>query len=185
MSSILQPSRNSVDTAYEVAPPGQTAGAAHLLWLVRRIAIEDHDAFADLYDALSVQLLDELRSTISDPADAETIASATFVEVWSLARFHATSDTDVYSWVRDIAARRAADRRPVVDVCSQVDAPEDRPKAPGTRSWWAAVAARHERYPDLVLAALLARPADVAVDRQTARAGRDDAHHDAARGSVN
>ena len=99
------------------SPPVEPSeGQAHLQRLVRRVADEDHNAFADLYDELSGGLLLDLEQTTEDPVHAAAISAATFVEVWALARFHATADTDVHVWVADIAARRTADRQSAAGI---------------------------------------------------------------------
>ena len=129
---------------------------AHLLQLVRRIAVEDHAAFAELYDALSDRLLRELESTTTDPVRAAAITRATFVEVWALARFHIGSDTDVYAWLTDIVARRSADR---LAACTDHACPDQgSDEQPTRRPWWAASADSNDREMDLALRALLVRP---------------------------
>ena len=156
-SSIPLP-RSAVLRHRDAAPLGPATGPTNLLCLVRRIASEDHAAFAALYDALSAPLLRELRSSTSDEVDASAIASGTFVEVWSMARFHATPDTDVCAWVSDIAARRTADRRPLAAARSRAGARTHGPDAPGRRPWLAAAAHSHDRQTKIALADLLARP---------------------------
>ena len=156
-SSIPLP-RSAVVRHRDAAPPGPATRPTNLLCLVRRIASEDHAAFAALYDALSGPLLRELRSSTSDEVDASAIASGTFVEVWSMARFHATPDTDVCAWVSDIAARRTADRRPLAAARSHARARTHGPDAPGRRPWLAAAAHSHDRQTKIALADLLARP---------------------------
>jgi len=126
-----------------------------LLHLVRRIAVEDHAAFADLYDALSLPLLRELESTLRDPDRAAGITCGTFVEVWTLARFHVGANTDVHAWMTDIVARRTADRQ-AADRWRPDRADERSTDAP-LRPWWAAVADSHDRDMDLTLRALLVR----------------------------
>jgi DNA-directed RNA polymerase specialized sigma24 family protein len=136
----------------DISSCGSGANQAHLLWLVGRIAIEDHNAFADLYDELSPDLLQELELTTADPAHAAAISAATFVEVWALARFHATPDTDVQDWIADIVARRTADRRsePTGDRPATTVSSSGRP-------WWSAAATSHDRHTQLALRSLLVR----------------------------
>jgi hypothetical protein len=83
----------------------------HLLGLVRRIAGKDRSALAELHAALSPTLIVFARSREWDPVEAAAIISATFTEVWWMARFHTFPGTDVLAWTMDIAMRRAADRR--------------------------------------------------------------------------
>jgi hypothetical protein len=89
------------------------------------------------------------------------IASAVFVEVWSLARFHANPDTDVVAWMSNIAVRRTADRRQIADVHTQAEVVGRRPETSRRQLWWAAVADSYDRQTDLALAALLVRRSPV------------------------
>jgi RNA polymerase sigma-70 factor (ECF subfamily) len=84
-----------------------------LIALVRRVAHADKRAFTQLYNELAPDVAAELRVAAPDPADAAAITSATFVEVWWLARFHTAQDTDVSAWVTGIAGRRAGERTPL------------------------------------------------------------------------
>ena len=87
-------------------------GRDYLVNLVQQIANENHDAFTALYQVLSPALRTIAQSRIFEPLDAAAVLSATFVEVWRMARFHTNSDTDVYAWATDIVLRRATDRWP-------------------------------------------------------------------------
>ena len=80
---------------------------------MRRVAHADKRAFTQLYNELAPDVAAELRVAAPDPADAAAITSATFVEVWWLARFHTAQDTDVSAWVTGIAGRRAGERTPL------------------------------------------------------------------------
>jgi hypothetical protein len=129
-----------------------TDGPTQLLALVHRISAGDRDAFASLHELLSATILAKLRSM---PLDADTVvavASATFAEVWWLARFHSSPRTDVDAWVSDIALRRAADRAPVPDPYSELDPLSD----PGRAARCRALGEFHDRQGELALAALLA-----------------------------
>jgi RNA polymerase sigma-70 factor (ECF subfamily) len=81
--------------------------------LVRRVADADKGAFVQLYRAFAPEVAAHLRITALDPANAAAITSATFVEVWWLARFHTAPDTDVSAWITGIASRRAGERTPL------------------------------------------------------------------------
>lgn len=156
MSSSIPLPRSPAGHGERVALPGPPPGPDRLLWLVRRIADQDHAAFVDLYQAMSARLQQELRSTTSDLAHAAAIASATFLEVWSLARFHASEGTDVQAWITDIAARRIADRASGAGAPSAGDPVQ--PNGPGRRPWWVTIIDNHDRGTDLALASLLSRP---------------------------
>lgn len=78
----------------------RTATPADLAGLVARVADGDRLAFADLHTATADRLAD---------AGLGAVATATFVEVWWLARHHCGPGSDVAGWIVDVARRRAAD----------------------------------------------------------------------------
>jgi DNA-directed RNA polymerase specialized sigma24 family protein len=92
---------------------------SRLLALVRSVAHADRHAFTRLYHALAPTIATELCATVPNPADVAAISSATFVEVWWLARFHTAPDTDVSAWITGIAVRRAVERIPTRTVDDQ------------------------------------------------------------------
>ncbi len=101
------------DRVVHVVPLARLPEPDYLLALVRRVAEQDHVAFAHLYDAVAGHLLEVIHSMVPDPQRAAAVASATFVEVWLLARFHTDADADIFVWLINIAARRIADRLPL------------------------------------------------------------------------
>jgi len=82
----------------------------HLSQLVRRVAAKDRTAFAELHQALSPPLMAFARSRGLGAADVAAVLSATFTEVWWMARFHTSAVDDILAWTMDIVLRRAADR---------------------------------------------------------------------------
>jgi hypothetical protein len=136
--------------APKAAAPPARIDAAHLLRLVRRVAQADRRAFAELYDAVAPGLGRTLVQAMPKRAAAATL-SATFVEVWSVARFHTGADTDVGAWISGIAARRASDRTTATGPTTG-----GRACAPTrTGRWWSTLADVHDRRADLALTALL------------------------------
>ena len=119
---------------------------------MRRIADDDRDAFAELYDTLSPRLRRNLRSGSPVPVHVNAIVAATFVEVWSLARFHTAADTDVWAWITDIAARRRGERLPAVDPFA------GSATGAGHPLWWTAQVESRDRQAERDLAVLLGRP---------------------------
>lgn len=85
--------------------------SADLRRLVQRIAADDRNAFAELFDRVSGPLSSGLRSQVPDPVRAAGIVAGTFVEVWWLAGCHVAADTDVLAWINEIVRRRVADSR--------------------------------------------------------------------------
>jgi DNA-directed RNA polymerase specialized sigma24 family protein len=126
--------------------------ASYLLSLARRIPQGDRDAFADLYDVLSAQVLADITATGLGPQDADAVATSTFVEVWQLARFHVVNDVDVTAWLAAIVTRRCFERRYGVPTASRPGAADDRP-------WWVTAAEHYDRSAKVILADLLRRPA--------------------------
>ena len=130
------------------------ARSAHLLSLVRRMAVGDSAAFAELYDTMSAQLLIEVQSSGVHRDYATAIVSSTYVETWQMARFHTRPEDDVKTWLSAIVSRRSIERR-LVEM-SPMYRVED--NTPGTRTWWVAATENHDRLATFTLAALLNRP---------------------------
>jgi DNA-directed RNA polymerase specialized sigma24 family protein len=139
------------------ARPQRPVDAAGLARLVVRIAGRDRVAFAELFDAQWRTLLAGVHHGVPDQLQAEQIATASFVEVWWLARYHTAAGTDVATWIAEIAARRTVD---VLRTILPDGAPPAVDLAPGERDTQtaAALAAVHHRRADLALATLLDRP---------------------------
>jgi hypothetical protein len=91
-------------------PTADLADPAGLCALVDRIARKDRSALADLRVAMGPTALEQACKTLSNPADLSAVLCATFEEIWWLARFHTSANTDVRAWIVDIVARRVADR---------------------------------------------------------------------------
>jgi DNA-directed RNA polymerase specialized sigma24 family protein len=82
----------------------------HLQSLVRRIAVADGSALAELYAALSSETRGAVAQTLRNSADVDAVVAATFVEVWWLARVRDAANLDVRLWITNIASRRAHER---------------------------------------------------------------------------
>lgn len=77
--------------------------------LAARVADGDRGAFRRLHQRLRDPVETCVRTSVTDPAEVAAIVSATFVEVWWMARHH--RGADVRGWVLGIAARRSAEHR--------------------------------------------------------------------------
>jgi len=121
--------------------------SAALLSLVRRVAVEDRAAFAELHGALCGVLTAQLRSATADHGLADAIVAGTFVEVWWLSRYHTTPDTDVLGWVAAIAVRRTEEW-----------ARHRAPDRSTHHAWIAAGAESYYRQADVALAEFLDQP---------------------------
>lgn len=120
-----------------------------LVALVGDVAHANHHAFIRLYRTLAPRVAAELGVALRDPAAIAAITSATFVEVWWMARFHTGSDTDVLAWITGIAVRRAGERSADEAQATGRTAVSGSPD--GTR-------AMNDRRNELALAALLVHP---------------------------
>jgi len=103
-------------------------GPERVRWLIRRIADDDRDAFAELFDLCSGPVSSGLRDQVSDRHRAAGILAGTFTEVWWLAGCHVDPDTDVMAWIDEIVQRRVADSRPAAPSVAD-------PTSPGSGLW--------------------------------------------------
>ena len=86
-------------------------GADRLRWLVRRIAGDDREAFAEFIEHVSGPVGRRVRRQVADPHRFADIVAGTFIEVWWLAGGHVDPDTDVVMWINEIVRRRVANSR--------------------------------------------------------------------------
>ena len=89
---------------------------AQLAQLVRRIADGDRGAIIGLHALLWARVVSDLHAMLPDRADADAVATATFLEIWLLARFHTDPGADACVWIDGILARRAAERVQTVNA---------------------------------------------------------------------
>lgn len=127
--------------------PGPTASPV-LLSLLRRVAREDREAFADLHNTLSPLVHERLRAVTPSTGITGGIVAATFIEVWWHARYHVAPDSDVVGWVTEIADRRMGDW--------QRDCDPVRTDLPAPQAWTVAGVESYYRHADVALAELLA-----------------------------
>lgn len=131
-------------------------GPDRLLALVRQVGGGDRPAFAALHDAMSIDVRTQIRRRLTDPA-AASVTSAVFVEVWMLARFHTTPETNVRGWVLGIADRRAGERRGDRRTGRSTPGIHDLPGVHPQTLWWAAMLAADDGRAELAMTALLGR----------------------------
>jgi DNA-directed RNA polymerase specialized sigma24 family protein len=84
--------------------------AADLIALIRRVGTGDRAALQILHADLRGPVSNQACRTLSRAADVQAVVDATFVEVFWMSRFHATTDVDVLAWVLEVAAQRATER---------------------------------------------------------------------------
>lgn len=89
--------------------------------LMRRVALGDEAAFAQLYDQISARVFGLVKRIVADPALAEEVCQETFLDVWRQAgRFDPTKGAAL-SWIFVIAHRRSVDRVRSVAAARQRD----------------------------------------------------------------
>ncbi|MEU7903487.1 hypothetical protein [Actinoplanes sp. NPDC049118] len=109
----------------ESASPGPPGSPERLRWLIRRIADDDHGAFAELFDRCSDPVSRRLHRQVPDRHRVAGVLAGTFVEVWWLAGCHVDPDTDVMVWIDEILRRRIAGSRSAAPSAAD-------PSSPGT-----------------------------------------------------
>ncbi len=78
--------------------------------LFERVQRGDHDAFAELYDAIAAPVYTTVQRVLRDPAMSEEVTQEVFVELWTRAARFDRSRGSVSTWAVTIARRRAIDR---------------------------------------------------------------------------
>ncbi len=158
MPPIVLSQPHSADHLRNEASGARLVQSAHLQGLMAQIADKNQIAFSHLYDALSPQLLGEVRSAPTTSHRAAAVVSATFIEVWTLARFHTGPGQDVAAWITEIAVRRITDRQSSDHAHSYDHPAAASVGSPERQPWWTVVADAYDRQCALHLAALLDRP---------------------------
>ena len=80
------------------------------LGLLKRIAIRDEAALAELYDRHSRLAYSVIMRILGSPSDAEDVLQETFVRVWSRAETYDALMGTPAAWLTRIARNRAIDR---------------------------------------------------------------------------
>ncbi|MBW1638117.1 sigma-70 family RNA polymerase sigma factor [Microbacterium resistens] len=78
--------------------------------LLVRIAADDRDAFAELYDLLSGRVFGLILRVVVNRAQSEEVLQEVFLEIWQSAARFAPNRGQGRSWILTIAHRRAVDR---------------------------------------------------------------------------
>jgi RNA polymerase sigma-70 factor (ECF subfamily) len=84
--------------------------APDLSALFARVQCGDHDAFAELYDAIAPAVFGAVKRILRDSAMSEEVTQEVFVELWTSAARFDPSRGVVSTWAVTIARRRAIDR---------------------------------------------------------------------------
>src|SRR6185295_952221 len=78
--------------------------------LLRRIAAQDRQALAELYDQLAGVLFAVAMRIVSDPSEAEEVMQDVFVQIWERANTFDPALGTATSWALRIARNRSIDR---------------------------------------------------------------------------
>ncbi|WP_374198718.1 sigma-70 family RNA polymerase sigma factor [Mycobacterium sp. MYCO198283] len=103
--------------------PGRIAAvSADLEMLLRRVARQDADAFATLYDHTRARVYGLVTRVLRDPGYSEEVVQEIYLQVWRTAdRYDAASGSPL-AWLMTLAHRRAVDRVRAEQAASQRDA---------------------------------------------------------------
>lgn len=99
--------RSRRPTMQSPAPHNPAEEAADLL---RRIAGEDEDALAELYDRFAPTLMGVVRSVLRDRTESEDVLQEVFVTIWNRAGAYDPALGRPQSWLITVARNRAYDR---------------------------------------------------------------------------
>ena len=96
------------------AMPGEAIGRPayagdQLADLVRQVALGDHDAFSELYDATSSVVYGIALRMLRDPSLAEDIALEVYVQIWRCAGTYSRDRGSAVSWMVTMCRSRAID----------------------------------------------------------------------------
>ena len=78
--------------------------------LLGRVALENEDAFEQLYDRVAGSVLGVVRRILRDPAQSEEVTQEVLVEIWRTAARFDPERGSATTWVLTMAHRRAVDR---------------------------------------------------------------------------
>lgn len=81
-----------------------------LVVLVQRVAAQDRQAFAELYDATSTRVFGLVKRVLRDSGYAEETLQEVYLQVWQNAGNYRPDMGSVISWILTIGHRRAVDR---------------------------------------------------------------------------
>ncbi|MGZ8177938.1 ECF RNA polymerase sigma factor SigK [Williamsia sp. SKLECPSW1] len=106
--------RSAARPAPPAAPSRDGAAAVdeptRLVDLIHRVAAQDREAFAALYDATSSRVFGLIKRVLRDPGYAEETLQEVYLQVWQNAPNYRADMGSVVSWILTIGHRRAVDR---------------------------------------------------------------------------
>jgi RNA polymerase sigma-70 factor, ECF subfamily len=103
-----QPEGTGGESPHDAAPPPDPNAVYGAL--LRRSAIGDEAAFAELYDATSPRVYGLVLRVVRNPSQAEEVTQEAYLEVWRTASRFDPDRGSALSWLMTIAHRKSVDR---------------------------------------------------------------------------
>ena len=100
---------NVIDHERYAPVTGQTGGA-ELDTLLRRVALQDRDAFAEFYDATRSRVFGMVLRVLRDRGYSEETTQEIYLQVWRTAESYDPASGSALAWLLTLAHRRAVDR---------------------------------------------------------------------------
>jgi RNA polymerase sigma-70 factor (ECF subfamily) len=88
----------------------ETAGTSEESLLLRRVAMQDHEAFAGLYDRMAGVLFSNAIHMLGDRREAEEVVQDVFLQIWHKAGAFDSQLGSPLSWMLAILRNRCIDR---------------------------------------------------------------------------
>lgn len=110
----------------------RSTGSEQLAALIVRVAQQDRQAFAELYDQLATLLYSTALRILGDPADAEEVTQDVFLQIWEKAASFQPGVGNPTYWTVAMARNRCIDRlrQKQRRATLSLDRPEDLPELP-------------------------------------------------------
>jgi RNA polymerase sigma-70 factor (ECF subfamily) len=102
-------------------PMTEASRGSELDSLLRRVAGQDADAFAALYDQTRARVYGLITRVLRDSGYSEEATQEVYLEVWRTAKAYDSAKGSAMSWLMTMAHRRAVDRVRAEQAASQRD----------------------------------------------------------------
>ncbi|MBS2936126.1 ECF RNA polymerase sigma factor SigK [Nocardioides sp. J2M5] len=123
---------NHVKPVPDGAPEGAPSGGepAQLADLLRRSALGDETAFAELYDATSARAYGLALRVVRNPAHAEEVVQEAYLDAWRSSTRYDPARGSAAGWLLTIVHRKAVDRVRSVEAATARDETWNRETTP-------------------------------------------------------
>ena len=117
-------------------PMTEASHGSELDSLLRRVARQDADAFAALYDRTRARVYGLITRVLRDSGYSEETTQEVYLEVWRTAQAYDSAKGSALSWLMTMAHRRAIDRvRSEQSACAAGVRGTARPLSSGPAMW--------------------------------------------------